>query len=312
MDVSSETQAEIEVPPQGEAALVTRHWDWVETIIPGDLEVTAATTGALVRRRGIRRAVDLLRIVLAYTVCDWSLRLVGAWYVLMGIGDVSDVAILNRLRNSTAWLGCLIVSLLQRRRLHLAQQAGVRLRIVDATTVSRPGSEGTDWRVHLSLDLERLCLDGIEVTDAHGGESLARFPGQRGEIRVADRGYAFVRSLTPDLAAETWLVVRMNWQNLPLQDEQGARLDVIAWLRQTFALPGSGPHWRTWTRLSSSSSRMSSSTSAVNRPQRWAASRNSASPLCTQKYTYCSALPCITIPSKPAAFSSAGQKPPAC
>ena len=38
--------------------------------------------------------------------------------------------------------GCLIVSLLQRRRLHLMQQAGVRLRIMDATTVSRPGAKG--------------------------------------------------------------------------------------------------------------------------------------------------------------------------
>jgi hypothetical protein len=182
-----------------------------------------------------------LRIILAYAVCDWSLRLVGAWCVVMGIGDVSDVAILNRLRNSTTWLGCLIVRLLQRRRLRLAHQAGVRLRIVDATAVSQPGSQGTDWRIHLSLDLERLCLDGLEVTDAHGGESLARFASQPGEIRVADRGYAFVSSLAPDLAAGGWLVVRMNWQNLPLQDELGARLDVIDWLKRTWVSPISGP-----------------------------------------------------------------------
>ena len=241
MNSSTEIRDRIEVSLKGEAAAIVQDWERVEMIVPPDLAATASATGALVRRRGIRRAMDLLRIILAYAVCDWPLRLVGAWCVLIGIADVSDVAILNRLRNSAPWLGHLIVSRLQRRRLHLTQQAGVRLRIVDATTVSRPGSQGTDWRVHLSLDLEHLCLDGIELTDAHGGESLARFPSQPGEIRVADRGYAFVRSLTPDLAGGAWLVVRTNWQNLPLQDAQGERLDVIAWLRRAFAHPLSRP-----------------------------------------------------------------------
>lgn len=241
MNSSTEIRDRIEVSLKGEAAAIVQDWERVEMIVPSDLAATASATGALVRRRGIRRALDLLRIVLAYAVCDWPLRLVGAWCVLIEIADVSDVAILNRLRNSTTWLGCLIVRLLQRRRLHLMQQAGVRLRIMDATTVSRPGSQGTDWRVHLSLDLGNLCVDGLEVTDAHSGETLTHLPSHPGEIRVADRGYAFVRSLAPDLAAGAGLVVRMNWQNLPLEDEHGERLDVIAWLRQAFAYPVNGP-----------------------------------------------------------------------
>jgi Transposase DDE domain len=112
---------------------------------------------------------------------------------------------------------------------------------MDATTVSRPGSQGTDWRIHLSLDLGNLCIDGLEVTDAHGGETLARLPSRPDDIRVADRGYAFVRSLAPDLVAGAGLVVRMNWQNLPLEDEHGERLEVIAQLRRLFANPVSDP-----------------------------------------------------------------------
>jgi hypothetical protein len=241
MDSSTETQAEIAVVLSQVAPLIAQDWDRVERLMPHDLEEMAKTTRALVRHRGIRRALDLLRIILAYSVCDWSLRLVGAWCVLAELADLSDVAILNRLRNSTPWLGCLIVRLLQRRRVRLTQQAGIHLRLVDATTVSRPGSQGTDWRIHLGLDLGSLCLTGIEVTDARGGESLARFPGQPGEIWIGDRGYAYVRSLTPPLAVGVGLIVRIAWQNLPLQDEQGQRLDLIGWLRQTFALPGRGP-----------------------------------------------------------------------
>lgn len=241
MNSSIERPAEITVDPSQAAPLIAQDWDRVEMIMPGDLEGMARATKALRRRRGIRRAVDLLRIVLAYSVCDWSLRLVGAWCVLAGIADISDVAILNRLRRSPAWLGCLIVRLLQRRGVHLRQQAGVHLRIVDATTVSHPGSQGTDWRIHLSLDLASMGLTGIEVTDARGGESLARFPGRPGEIWLGDRGYAYVRSLAPHLVAGDGLIVRIAWQNLPLEDQPGQRLDLIGWLRQTLAAPSRGP-----------------------------------------------------------------------
>jgi hypothetical protein len=118
-----------------------------------------------------------------------------------------------------------------------ASWPAVRLRLIDATVISRPGSQGTDWRVHLSLDLGSGCLAGIEVTDAHGGETLARFPVQEGEIRVSDRGYAFASGLGPVLQACGLVVVRINWQNLPLEDDSGQRLDVVGWLQQTFA-PG--------------------------------------------------------------------------
>ena len=71
---------------------------------------------------------------------------------------------------------------------------------------------------------------------------------------MADCGYAFVRSLAPDLAAGAGLVVRMNWQNLPLEDEHGERREVVAWLRQAFAYPVSGPQ-ETYVRLTTSQGR---------------------------------------------------------
>ena len=234
METSTPSQARKEGAVPEMVAPLIQDWDQVAQMMPTDLEKLAMETGALVRRRGIRRAIDLLRIVMAYAICDWSLRLISAWCVVMGIADVSDVAILNRLRKSTTWLGCLIVRLLQRRHLRLAQAPGVRLRLIDATTVSKPGSQGTDWRIHVSLDLEQMSLDGMEVTDAHGGESLVRFPGQPGEIKVADRGYAFASSLAPDVAAGVGLVVRITWRNLPLEDQEGERFDLIAWLRNIF------------------------------------------------------------------------------
>lgn len=207
------------------------NWGALSAGLPDDLDRTAREQKALVRQRKLKGAVNLLRVVLAYAVCDWSLRLVGAWAVIQGIANLSDVAWLYRFYQCGPWLGRLIGQVLQQRNatLHLLQ--GVRLRIVDATVISKPGSTGTDWRVHLSFDLGQMCLDGIEVTDAQGGESLARFAPRADEIYVADRGYCAANGLGSLLSRLGRLVVRINWHNLPLRTELGQRLDLIHWLK---------------------------------------------------------------------------------
>lgn len=218
------------------SAVIVEDWEQLRVLLPTDLDASAEAKRALLRRRGVRQASDLLRLIFVYAVCDWSLRAVGAWATVMGLATLSDVALLKRLRNSKAWVGHLIVELLAQRMV-LRPQAGVRLRLVDATVITQPGSRGVDWRVHLSLDLGRMCLDGIEVTDAKGGETLARFPSQAGDIRVADRGFAFASSIGAVLADQAAVVVRIRWQNLPLQNGQGQRFNIVSWLKDSFRPP---------------------------------------------------------------------------
>ena len=216
------------------ATLVGQDWEQMLLALPSDLDKSAEVSGALRRRRGIRSAADLLRIILAYAVCDWSLRVVGAWCVLMGVADISDVAILNRLCHSHIWLGRLIVQVLARRRVQLVQRP-VRLRLVDATVINEPGSCGSTWRLHVSLDLGQQLVDHVELTSAKVGETLAHFPGQPGDIFVADRGYSYANSIEPLLSSQAQVVVRLNWQNTLVQDEEGNKVDVLAWLQRAFA-----------------------------------------------------------------------------
>jgi hypothetical protein len=222
------------------AMLVAEDWNQTVRSLPMNLEESARQQKALRRRRGISSGADLLRIILAYAVMDWSLRLVGLWCLIQGLADVSDVALYRRLRHSSAWLGWMIGEFLQAHQVALARRDGVRLRLIDASVVSQPGNRGTDWRVHLSFDLGSLSVAGVTVTTGKGGESLARFPSQPGEIQVADAGYAYVSSLGETLQAGGDVVVRINWQNLPLWTATDQRIDTILWLRQTFAEPTTG------------------------------------------------------------------------
>lgn len=244
MKSSTESINRLDLVAEAEQRLGVTNWEELTQTLGVDLDQTARTSGALQRRREVKCGLDLLRLILVYCVCDWSLRLVGAWFCLAQLGNLSDVAVLNRLRHSSPWIGRLIMQVLQKRQVRVTRQAGVRLRLRDATVISQPGSQGTDWRVHLSLDLGQLCLQGIEVTDAHEGESLARFPAQPGEIQMGDRGYAFASSLGPVLAAAVSLVVRLSWQNLPLRSATPQPWQLLPWLKQV-QTPSEHPVWLT-------------------------------------------------------------------
>lgn len=199
-----------------------------------DLEKTLRESGALVRRRGIASAEALLRVTLVYSLCGLSLRATAAWAQAQGVAEVSDVALLKRLRKASPWMGQLLGAKLAERVEGLRAQAPLsyRLRIVDATTASIPGSQGTDYRIHLGFDLGSLQVDQIEVTGAQGGESYSRLGIHAGDLILGDRGYGHRCGLAAVHEAGADFLVRINWQNLPLEDAQHQRLDLIELLEQ--------------------------------------------------------------------------------
>ena len=212
-------------------ALVHDEWAYVTRLLPVDLEETARAYGAIQRRRQITSASALLRLVLGYALCDWSLPITAASDELMGLGKMSHVAVLKRLRRAGPWLGRLVAQWLQDRGL-VRNLPAARLRLVDATTISRPGSTGADWRVHASYDAGTGCFDHLELTDAHGGESLQRFPLQPDDVLLADRGYAHTEALVGIAVAGSRFVVRFPWATLPLHGADGAAWDLMAFLRE--------------------------------------------------------------------------------
>ena len=50
-------------------------------------------TGALQRRRKVQTSAALMRLVLAYSLWDWSLRKVGTWATVLRLAELSDVAV---------------------------------------------------------------------------------------------------------------------------------------------------------------------------------------------------------------------------
>src|ERR1700730_5363041 len=79
-------------------------WDVLRGLFPAGWEELGRRTGAVTRLRGFDSLNDLLRTLLLHVGCGWSLRETAVQAKLAGIADVSDVTLLNRLRQAEDWL----------------------------------------------------------------------------------------------------------------------------------------------------------------------------------------------------------------
>jgi hypothetical protein len=144
---------------------------------------------------------------------------------------LSAVAVFKRLRASEEWLRWLAEQQRGKQRLAVESQ-GRPVRAVDSTTVSEPGSTGTDWRVHYVVNLANLQCDFFELTGVEGGETLRRIPIRAGDIMMGDRIYSTPVGVAHVEAAQADILVRLNRQSLPLFDAGENPLNVLRLFRK--------------------------------------------------------------------------------
>ena len=217
-------------------SLWTQDWDGIVARLggPAALGRSARETKAFLRARAIATAVDLLRLILAYCLGERGLRSTAAWATAIGLADISNVALLQRLRRCGDWFALLVGEALAA----AAPQAsrGRLIRIIDATTVPKAGAAAKRgnklWRIHSAFDLPAERFGFFELTDQHGGETLDRIPFVRGEIRIADRAYLQPDRIADALEAGADIVVRAGWKNARWLDGNGKPVDLLAEFRK--------------------------------------------------------------------------------
>jgi hypothetical protein len=220
-------------------SLVNEDWTNVVARLGGaeTLKVTARETKAFLRPREITNAVDLLRLILAYCLGERGLRSTTAWAMSVGLVDISNVALLYRLRQCGDWLAMLVGQTLA----GAAPQAsrGRIIRIIDATTVPKKGAAARKrnqlWRIHSAFDLPRERFGHFELTDQQAGETLDRIPVVAGEIRLADRAYLQPDRMAALIEAGADFVIRAGWKSARWLDSKGDAVDLVAELRKAAA-----------------------------------------------------------------------------
>jgi hypothetical protein len=216
-------------------SLVNDDWSNVVVRLGGaeKLHVTARQTKAFLRPREITNAVDLLRLILAYCLGDGGLRSTAAWATSVGLVDVSNVALLYRLRRCGDWLAMLVGQALAAGAPKASR--GRIIRIVDATSVPKkgPGARKKNelWRIHSAFDLPQERFGHFELTDQRAGETLDRIPVVAGEIRLADRAYVQPDRMARLIEAGADLVIRAGWKSARWLDGEGNVVDLVAELK---------------------------------------------------------------------------------
>lgn len=199
--------------------------------LPEDYWELAIEFKAFSRGRKIKSPVQLMRVVMGYCGLDQGLGEVAGDFTLLE-ERISDTAIHKRLEACLPWVKVLLERM-------MGAVAGplihgrLRFVVVDGSTVQGPGASGTWYRLHIAVDLVKLHLIHVKVTDKHEGEKLDHSPLQEGDVVLIDRGYNQPKTLIEQVDNGVSVVMRYNPHGMNVYDRDGAKIDLYDHLQGT-------------------------------------------------------------------------------
>jgi len=226
---------------------IQEDWNVLIKFLPELWTDKAVELGALVRKRKIDSPQTLLRILFIYLADGKSLRSTVSYAKSANICDINDVALLYRLRVSKKWFRWIAIELtkaLHGTLLPDRLKNKYRVRLVDTSSISQPGSKGTNWRLHYCFQLNSLICDTFSITDAHTGESFKQFQVFPGDLMIGDRGYCRRKEIVYILDNQGQVMVRFHSTNLPLFRKDGKVFAVLDSLR-SLGTENTGD-WEVW------------------------------------------------------------------
>jgi hypothetical protein len=199
-------------------------WAVLSSFFPAGWKDLAVRTKAVKGLRKAKGAGPLLRTLLLHVGCGYSLRETAVRAKQAGLGELSDVAVLKRLRKSREWLYELCQGLFAERGLSSPACPGLSMRVVDATSVKEPGRTGSVWRIHFSLRLPALQCDYFKVTGSEGpgsGETFRQFPLAPGDLILGDGAYSTAPGARYVASRQAFLTARFNPKGARLEGRSG-------------------------------------------------------------------------------------------
>jgi hypothetical protein len=228
------------------ANAVEENWQVLLSLFPARWREQAVETGAVARLRGFPSSEALLRTLLLHIARGFSLRETVVQAKLANLANVSDVALLKRLRNSEEWLRSLCVDLFRENGVTLSEEAMIgRFRVVDGTIVKEPGKTGSQWRILYSLQLPTLACDFFEMGPTEGpgtGESFQRLPVRKQDLILGDAGFWSTAGIEFVHQRGADVLVRVNPQSFVGFSPSGRRVSLLRRVR-TLTQPGQIGEW---------------------------------------------------------------------
>jgi hypothetical protein len=209
-------------------------WQVLSTFLPVGWQKKAKELGALRRCRKFENAEILLRTLLIHLADGCSLRETAVRARHGNIASVSDVALLKRIKASGEWFRWMTVGVMGcwiEKQPAAIFGKGLRIRVIDGSTVQEPGSTGSTWRIHYSIELPSLQCEEVYVTSPEVGESFRQFTVHPGDLFLGDRNFGRRADVQHVVEGGGEVLVRINLTNLPLVNKNGASFSLLRHLR---------------------------------------------------------------------------------
>ena len=213
------------------------HWPSIVSHVSSlvDLEASARSHRALLRKRGVRSAADLLHLALLYGPGGLSLRGVASFATDAGIADLCDVSLLGRSAQRRRLPGRRAGASVGTRPWRRTDDGRLQLSLVDGSAISLPGSDGSDWRLHARYEPAHGRFTDLAMTEAATAEALCCAAVRPGDLLVQDRGYARVRNFAHARSNGADFITRIGWRSVRLCDVSGQSFDLLAALPESSA-----------------------------------------------------------------------------
>jgi hypothetical protein len=212
---------------------VSEDWETFISFLPDGWRLEAKNSGALLRCREIKDAETLFHVLMIHLAQGYSLKETSVRVKQAGLANISSVGIFKRMKASGEWFRWMAEGLMmQNTQIPRPPLANLRIRLIDSTTVSEPGSTGSSWRIHYSLQLKPLLCDYFRVTDSLEGETFKLVPIEKGDLLVGDRAYSNAKGVAHVLDNGGEVLVRMKVISFVLRSANGKSFKLLSRLKK--------------------------------------------------------------------------------
>lgn len=209
-------------------------WESLKKYLPDDWELKAKELKALVRRREIKNADDLLTLNLLYVTDGGSFQATSEMMKLTAGISLDKNAVYNRITSSWEWLRYMAQEVCYSQGVTITKPnflGNKEVILVDASDVALKGSKSSDYRLHFAFNLFRFQCAHMDITTIKEGEKLSRYSVKKDEIYIADRIYGTISSISHMLENGGDFVLRFKSKAFNLYDEKGSKIELLPFLR---------------------------------------------------------------------------------
>ena len=197
--------------------------------LPNDYEEECIKQGAIKRKRGVTSPADLMMLVMFHLHNGCSLMEMSEIAKLTKLGHMSDVAFMKRFEQCGDWFKAINAKIAREETIGYKKPSYLDNRTVvaiDATDVTEKGRSGRIYRLHYALDLFQMNSVQYRITTNKTGESLCNFDLHKGQLVIADRGYARIKDIQYCNSREAEYLIRLRKNSFTVRDEQNQEIDL--------------------------------------------------------------------------------------